>query len=162
VRRLSVFFSLAVVALTASAAASAATPSLSSRVAGSEWIELWSGTGYAVVRDRGAVLGNVRRGWIRVYNLAGGGAPSGWVRGCEKRSGRLSGRLFCRGARLRLYIHGGTWQIRILGRGINVSGSVRGQLGLDRAERGTGKYRIGSGSSARRWPARLRFFTVRD
>jgi hypothetical protein len=161
VRRLSVFFSLALVALTGAASASAA-PSLSSRVAGSEWIELWNGSGYAAIRDRGAVLGRVSRGWIRVFNVAGGGAPSGWVRGCSERRGRLNTRLYCRGSRLRLYIHGGTWQIRMLGRGINVSGSVRGQLGLDRAPRGRGKYRIGADASARRWPATLRFFTVND
>lgn len=159
-RRLLFLILFALLALSAATAASAA-PSLSSRVAGSEWISLERGFGYAVISDRGAVIGNVKRGWIRVINVAGGGAPSGWVKGCTERSGRLTGRLYCRGSRLRLYIHGGTWRVRIFGRGINVSGSVRGSLGLDRAEGGRGMYSIGS-SSRRRWPATLRFFRVED
>jgi hypothetical protein len=143
------------------AVASAASAAVSADVAGSESFSLRYGVGYAVVFDRGAVLGRVRRGVIRVADVPSGGAPSGFVRGCERRSGSLAGKLVCRGTDLRLYVHGGTWRIRISGRGVNVSGVVRGRLGLDRADSGTGLYSIGD-AAARRWPASLTFFAVRS
>jgi hypothetical protein len=67
-----------------------AQPVESLRVPGSEAVELRRGIGYAALWDRGAVLGRVARGRVRVINLRGGGAPSGWVRGCERREGRLA------------------------------------------------------------------------
>ncbi len=112
-------------------------------------------------------FGNVRRGWIRVTNIPGGGSPSGYVRGCESRSGRLSGRLYCAGARLRFWVEDGPWRIRIKGRGVNVSAVMRGTVGLDRTactrrmfrnEKCT--FKIGD-RPARRWPATLKFFAVR-
>jgi hypothetical protein len=133
-------------------------------VAGSESISLRSGRGYAVIANSGAVLGRMRRGWIRVIDIPGGGVPLGYVRGCEERSGRLSAQLTCRGSDLRLYIHGGTWRIRMRGRGINVGGVVRGSLGLDRADGcpvDACKFQIGDGPE-RRWPADLTFFVVRN
>lgn len=133
----------------------------SARVAGSETISLQRGQGYAVIASRGAVIGNIIRGWIRVVDIPGGGAPHGYVRGCEARTGRLSGRLFCRGRDLRLFVYGGTWRIRMAGRGINVSGRIRGTLGLDRAEGGTGVYSI-AGARYRPWPAALRYFRVQS
>ena len=66
-----------------------------------------------------------------------------------------------------MYIHDGPWRIRIKGIGINVSAVMRGRIGLDRKacsrrmfRNGKCTYEIGEGP-ARRWPARLRFFTVR-
>jgi hypothetical protein len=144
-------------ALAAAAAASAGV--LTTRVEGSQSFELKYGTGYAVVGTQGATLGKVRRGTIRVVNVPGGGAPSGFVRGCEARSGRLSGTLTCRGRYLSFYVHGGTWRVRLRGRGINVSGVVRGSLGLDRADGGTGLYSIGD-APFRRWPATFTFFKL--
>ena len=150
-------------ALVASASAPAAETEVA-RVTGSESISLREGHGYAVVANRGAVLGRMRRGWIRVIDIPGGGVAQGYVRGCEERSGRLSTQVTCRGSDLRLYIHGGTWRIRMRGRGINVGGVVRGSLGLDRADRcpeNACKYQIGDGPE-RPWPADLTFFAVRS
>jgi hypothetical protein len=149
----------AALALAASALAQGGT---SARVTGSKGILLEHGIGSAVIADRGAAFGKVASGSIRIVNLPGGGAPSGWVRGCETRSGRLAGRLVCRGSGLRFFIHGGTWRIRLRGRGINVSGVIRGSLGLDRrgaCSRCT--FQIGD-SAKRRWPATLTFYAVRS
>ena len=165
-RRLILPLTLAALVLAGSASA-LPSPLTSARVRGSEGLELTAGRGYAVLADRGAVIGNVRRGWIQVTNIPGGGDPSGWVRGCERRSGRLSGQLRCAGRRLSLYIHDGPWRIRIKGSGINVSAVMRGRVGLDRKacsqrmfRNGKCAFEIGDGPR-RRWPARLRFFAVR-
>jgi len=152
--------SFAIPALVAAAPASSGLL-LSERVAGSESVSLQRGRGYAVIAKRGAVIGNVGRGWVRVAHLPDGPSPEGYVRGCEARSGRLAEKLYCRGRALRLYVHGGTWRIRMRGRAINVSGVVRGSLGLDRDSCSLCHYRIGP-ADPRRWPATLTFFTVRS
>lgn len=149
------------ISLAAASTASAAPAGLLAAEAtpGSESVSLKYGVGYAVLWKKGAALGRVRRGAITVVDLAYGGGPSGFVRGCERRSGRLATKLVCRGRDLSFYVHGGTWKVRVEGRGINVSGVVRGTMGLDRADGGTGRYSIG-GASYRRWPAALSFFRV--
>ena len=160
--RRALLFALAAGISLAAASTASATPAgllAAQSTPGSESISLKYGVGYAVVWKKGAVLGRVRRGTITVIDLADGGEPSGFVRGCEHRSGRLAEKLVCRGSDLSFYVHGGTWKVRIEGRGINISGVVRGTLGLDRADGGTGRYSIG-GASYRRWPAALRFFRV--
>jgi hypothetical protein len=149
-----------VVGLALAASSPAGADAFSMRIAGSESFELKYGVGYAVFKDRGSVLGRVRRGYIKVANLPGTGRPRGTVTGCETRSGTLAGTLTCRGTDLAFRIYGATWRVRIGGRGINVSGVIRGSLGLDRAESGTGVYSIG-GSPEKRWPATLTFFRVR-
>lgn len=166
VRRLIVPLTLAALSLAASAPALPSTLA-SARVRGGEGVHLSAGRGYAVLGEQGVAFGNVRRGWIRVTNIPGGGSPSGYVRGCESRSGRLSGRLFCAGTRLRFWVEDGPWRIRIKGRGINVSAVMRGSVGLDRRgcsrrmfRSGKCTFQIGDGR-ARRWPATLRFFAVR-
>ncbi|HEX2044714.1 MAG TPA: hypothetical protein VHF23_03695 [Gaiellaceae bacterium] len=142
------------------AAAAEAHVAAAARAAGGEPVELSRGRGYAVLGTHGAALGNVARGWVRVVDVPGGGGPSGWVRGCERRSGRLSGRLRCSGSGLRFYVHGGTWRIELGGRGINVSAVARGRLGLDR--RGCTRCTYSIGGGARRvWPVALRFFSLR-
>jgi hypothetical protein len=120
------------------------------RTAGAVSLELKGGAGYASISERGAVLGRMRRGRIVVRHLSSGAAPSGFVRGCEWRRGRLSGTLKCRGRDLRFYIHDGAWRVRLRGRGIHASGVVRGYLVLDDGTAGT--YSI-AGGTARRWPA---------
>ena len=154
-------FLAGVAALTflASTAAYAATP-YGARVAGSRTVELGKGRGFAVLGSRGAALGNLS-GRIEVIDVPGGGSPQGYVRGCERRTGKFSGRLTCRGAGLRFLVYGGTWRIRLSGNRINVSGRIRGRLGLDRADRGTGWFEIGS-SERHRWPATLTFYVVRS
>ena len=165
-RRLTLPLTLAALVLAASA--SALPSSLTSaRVRGGEGLQLSAGRGYAVLGDRGVAFGNVRRGWIRITNVPGGGSPSGYVRGCESRSGRLSGSLYCSGTRLRFWVEDGPWRVRIKGSGINVSAVMRGRVGLDRKacsrrmfRNGKCTFEIGDGPT-RRWPARLRFFAVR-
>ena len=144
-----------------SSAAARPAGGVSYRVPDSESFELRRGVGYAALWDRGSVLGRVVRGRVRVTNLAGGGAPSGWVRGCEHRSGRLVGTVICLGSNLRFWIHGGTWKIQLRGRGINVSGVVRGTLALDRRlpPAGRGIFAVGSGDF-RRWPEELTFYRL--
>jgi hypothetical protein len=166
VRRLILPLTLAALAVAASASALPSS-STSARVRGGEGLHLSSGRGYAVFGDRGVAFGNVRRGWIRIINVPGGGSPSGYVRGCESRAGRLSGRLYCAGSRLRFWVEDGPWRVRIKGRGINVSAVIRGRVGLDRTacsrrmfRHGKCTFEIGNGP-ARRWPARLRFFALR-
>lgn len=158
--RRSLFLSMfAALALAASAPAQGAVPA---RVTGSQGILLEHGRGSAVIADRGAAFGKVAAGSIRVVNVSGGGAPSGWVRGCESRSGRLAGRLVCQGNGLRFYIHHGTWRIRLRGGGINVSGVIRGSLGLDRnGACSRCRFQIGD-SAKRRWPATLTSYAVRS
>jgi hypothetical protein len=141
-------------------AAAGPADALSFRVPGAESFELRRGVGYAAVWDRGSVLGRVAAGRVRVINLAGGGVPSGWVRGCEHRRGRLVGVLLCQGSDVRFWIHGGTWKIQVRGRGINVSGVVRGTLALDRAPGGRGIFSVGD-SDFRRWPRDLTFYRLR-
>jgi hypothetical protein len=162
-RRLLLLTAIAGLALAASASGPAAVIT-AARVPGSERISLTAGQGYAVIANRGAALGRMRRGWIRVIDIPQGGAPQGYVRGCEQRSGRLATQLTCWGTDLRFYVYSGTWRIRMRGKGINVSGVVRGSLGLDRADAcpdDACKYRIGDGAQ-RSWPATLTFFTVRS
>lgn len=160
VRLLIVLVSLAALALVSSAPALAVTAS-AARVPGSEGVELFNGRGYAVLESNGSVLGKVRRGWIRVLNIGEGGVPEGWVRGCETRSGRLSGRLHCTGTGLRFYVYNGRWRIRIKGKGINVSGVIRGSVGLNRGACTRCRFKIGDGPR-RRWPNTFRVYTVRD
>jgi hypothetical protein len=130
------------------------------RVAGRRTFELGSGKGLAVIGGRGAALGNLG-GRIKVIHVPGGAAPRGYVRGCATKSGSFSGRFTCRGSSLRFLVYGGTWRIRMTGARINVSGRIRGRLGLDRAEDGSGWFTIGS-SDSRRWPATLTFYAVRS
>jgi hypothetical protein len=158
VRRPILVLTLASLALAAVSPAQPATfPA--TRVAGSEWLELADGRGFASFGQRGAAVGKVRRGRVRVANLADTGAPKGWVRGCESKSGQLSGRIYCSGTRLRFYIHEGRWRIRTKGRGIDVSAVIRGSVGLDGAACTRCTFKIGD-RPRRRWPATLRFFAV--
>lgn len=150
----------AIAALALATSSSALGGRFTARVAGSQQVELWSGVGYAALWDRGSVLGNVRRGSIRVVNRPGGGTPKGVVRGCEVRRGTLSGTLYCRGRDLRFWIYGFTWKVQLRGRGINVSGKFRGWLALEKAASGgRGGYRIGDREGS--WPADFKLFRVR-
>jgi hypothetical protein len=158
-RRILFLSTIAAVAL-ATAAAAQAAPTLAARVPGSEPYEIGKGEGYAVLGNRGAALGNLG-GRIVLIDIAGGGSPEGYVRGCRKRSGSFTSRLVCRGPNVRFLIYGGTWRVRLNGTSIDVSGRLRGKLGLERAEGGSGWYTIDF-SSRRRWPATLTFFVVRS
>ncbi len=160
VRHLRLLLLSAVLALTVTAAGEAAT--VSARTSGSESFELSRGKGQAIMAKRGAVLGTVGRGKIKITNLADGPRPKGYVTGCERRRGSWSGVLVCRGRDLRFYVYDGTWRVRLSGRGINASGVVRGYLSLGPlSERAgsSGWYAIGDGPF-RPWPASWRTFRL--
>jgi hypothetical protein len=152
----------AVLALTVTAAGEAAT--LATRSAGSEAFELDRGKGQAIVAKRGAVIGGVRRGKIKIKHLPAGPAPQGYVTGCERQYGSWSGVLVCRGRGLRFYVHDGTWRLRLRGRGINASGVVRGSLSLGRLSATAGSagwYSVG-GHGYRPWPPTWQTFRLSD
>jgi hypothetical protein len=160
VRPLRILLLSAILALTAAAAGEAAT--VTARTAGAESFQLYHGVGSAIVVRRGAVLGGMRRGKIRIVNLAGGPAPQGFVRGCEHRNGSWGGVLVCRGRDLRFLVHDGTWRLRLRGRGIDVSGVVRGRLSLgplSAAVGSSGSYSIGDGPR-RPWPSAWQTFRL--
>ena len=122
------------------------------RTPGSVSLSLKSGHGLAVIGSHGALLGRVRAGKIVV-------TPDFVVRCWKYRTKLASGLIRYRGraegcAYITLHVgsQDGAWRLRIRGRGINVSGVVRGSLLLDGVNSGsTGLYSI-SGRQYRAWP----------
>jgi hypothetical protein len=162
VRHLRLLLLSAVLALTVTAAGEAAT--LATRTAGSQSFELYRGKGQAIVAKRGAVLGTVGRGKIKIKHVLSGPVPQGYVTGCERRYGSWSGVLVCRGSNLRFYVHDGKWRLRLRGRGISASGVVRGSLSLGPLSATAGSagwYSIG-GRAYRPWPVTWQTFRLAD
>jgi hypothetical protein len=160
VRHLRLLLLSAVIALTVTAAGEAAA--IATRATGSQAFELYRGKGQAVVAKRGAVLGGVGRGKIKIKRMPGGPAPQGYVTGCERRYGSWSDVLVCRGRALRFYVHDGNWRLRLRGRGINASGVVRGYLSLGplpAAAGSAGWYSLG-GRAYRPWPVTWQTFRL--
>jgi len=126
---------------------------------GSVHLELSGGTGDAAIRDQGTLRGSVRKGKIVISRLTYGARPAAgsYVRGCEYKSGRLSTRLVCRGRRVRFYLHGGRWVVRLHGVGINVRGLATGELALKNGTAGT--YWV-EGRRRRPWPADQQIIAV--
>ena len=157
-RHLRLLLLSAVLALTVAAAGEAATS------AGSDSFELYRGKGKAIVAKRGAVLGGMRRGKIKITHLPGGSAPRGYVTGCERRYGSWNTVLVCRGRDLRFYVYGGTWRVRLRGHGINASGVVRGYLSLGplSATAGSAGWYSIEGRAFRRWPLTWKTFRLVD
>lgn len=115
------------------------------RTAGSVYLQLLDGAGFAKVRYRGNFFGHVGRGRI-VATLKVG------LSGCEAER-RLSRRLkLCRGRELAFRTPSDArWRLRLRGRRINASGFVRGCMMLNGVDRGDpGDFRIGD--VVRRWP----------
>jgi hypothetical protein len=115
------------------------------RTAGSVYLQLLDGGGFAKVRYRGNFFGHVGRGRI-VATLKVG------LSGCEAER-RLSRRLkLCRGRELAFRTPSDArWRLRLRGRRINASGFVRGCMMLNGVDRGDpGDFRIGD--VVRRWP----------
>ena len=159
-RRILVLLLLATVLVAAETAASAPAPMTAFRTPNSQWVELRGGKGRAVLARRGAININVRRGRVRVVDLAGGSRPRGKCG--RKRAVRVTKyAVEYRGRRIRCLIWGsGPWQVIMTGRGINASGRVRGSLTLDGVRFGSGEFRIGDGSF-RSWPGSPRTFILR-
>ena len=134
--------------------------SASARTAGSVSLSLKSGRGLAIIQSRGALLGRIKAGRIVA-------TPNVVVRCWRYRTRLESGMIRYRGLRqgctyitFRVFSDDGTWRVRIKGRGINVSGVVRGSLALDGANTGrTGTYSI-AGREFRPWPRRLHTYSL--
>lgn len=120
-------------------------------------LSLKDGHGFATVASHGTLLGRVRRGRIVATRNVFVGH---WA---SKR--RVSDNLVAyRGRRmtLRVFSSDGAWRVRLWGRGINVSGVVRGSLTLDGVESGaTGRYSI-DGGEPDPWPRTRETFALRD
>jgi hypothetical protein len=152
-RGLFLFLALAVVtALSAAVPASAAV----ARTPGSQSFSLRDGSGIASVWQRGALLGHLRSGRLIVVDLASPGSPTVIVRGHETKKVLNDATTEYRGRDMSFRIFGGTWRVRIRGRGIDVSGVVRGWLRLSGI---SGTYAIGEGDYEP-WPATPQVFRL--
>ena len=134
--------------------------SVPARTTGSVPLSLKSGRGLAIIKSRGALLGRTRAGRIVA-------TPNVVVRCWRYRTRLASGMVRYRGLRegcayKTFYVSSddGRWRVRIKGRGIDVSGVVRGSLALNGANTGwTGTYSI-AGSRYRRWPRTLHTYSL--
>jgi hypothetical protein len=152
-RRLSLLLALVVVtALSAAVPASAAL----ARTPGSQSFSLRDGSGIASVWQRGALLGHLRSGRLIVVDLPSPGSPTVIVRGHETKKVLNDATTEYRGRDMSFRIFGGTWRARIRGRGIDVSGVVRGWLRLSGI---SGTYAIGDGEY-QRWPTTPQVFRL--
>ena len=145
-------------ALSLATALTAAVPAGSAvaRTPGSESFSLRNGTGIASVWQRGAILGHLRSGRLVVIDLPTPGSPTVIVRGHETRRVLSESATEYRGRDMSFRIFGGTWRARIRGRGIDVSGVVRGWLRLGGT---SGTYAIGD-SGYKPWPATPQVFRL--
>jgi hypothetical protein len=135
------------------------------RTPGSEFLELRSGNGRAVVTGRGSLGLNIRSGRLRIVDLPQAGTPNLTSR-CRRRARRVSPTtLEIRGRNIGCVIwsgeDGGRWQAILRGRLIDASGKVRGSLTLDAVDRGpTGRFSIGADGSWHDWPRRARTYAL--
>jgi hypothetical protein len=161
-RRTLVLITVAALATWAADAAFAGGPVLQ-RTPGSEFLELRSGNGRAVVTGRGSLGLNIRTGRLRIVDLPRGGRPHLTPR-CQRRARRVSPTtLEIVGRHIGCVIwsgdSGGRWQAVLRGRLIDASGKVRGSLTLDGVRRGpTGRFSIGAEGGWRDWPRNARTY----
>jgi hypothetical protein len=152
-RRVLLLLTLAVAtALSAAAPASSAV----ARTPGSQTLSLRDGSGIAAVWQRGALLGHLRSGRLIVIDLPAPGSPTVIVRGYESKKALNDATTEYRGRDMSFRIFGGTWRARIRGRGIDVSGVVRGWLRLGGV---VGSFAIGDGDFEP-WPATPQVFRL--
>lgn len=117
---------------------------------GATSVSLEWGVGRAVLGRRGSMIGNVGRGRIvATKNVS--------TRGCEVTVLRAR-KTVCRGRALRFYVFGGTWRVAVRGRGVNLSGVVRGHL---RLQGRSGTFSI-AGAPERAWPSTPTTFRLRS
>jgi hypothetical protein len=142
---------LLLLALAVATALTAVGPANSAlaRTPGSQTFSLRDGSGIASVWQRGAILGHLRSGRLVVVDLPTPGSPTVIVRGHETKRVLSESTTEYRGRDMSFRIFGGTWRARIRGRGIDVSGVVRGWLRLGGV---SGTYAIGDGAY-KPWPA---------
>ena len=141
---------LLLLALAVATALTAVVPANSAlaRTPGSQTFSLRDGSGIASVWQRGAILGHLRSGRLVVVDLPTPGSPTVIVRGHETKRVLSESTTEYRGRDMSFRIFGGTWRARIRGRGIDVSGVVRGWLRLGGV---SGTYAIGDGAY-KPWP----------
>jgi hypothetical protein len=149
---------LLLLALAVATALTAVVPANSAlaRTPGSQTFSLRDGSGIASVWQRGAILGHLRSGRLVVVDLATPGSPTVIVRGHETKTVLSETTTEYRGRDMSFRIFGGTWRARIRGRGIDVSGVVRGWLRLGGV---SGTYAIGDGAY-KPWPATPQVFRL--
>ncbi|MBD0290606.1 MAG: hypothetical protein ICV74_05065 [Thermoleophilia bacterium] len=140
------------------ACAPAASAQLARAVAsGGESLALSGGTGWAVVTSRdGAIVGNVRKGSVRIVDLPRLGKAEVGVTGCEKLRRPNRRTRVCSGRRLSFSVIDGNWRVAMRGVGINASAVLKGRLVLQ----GTaGTYSLRHGDP-KPWPRRARTFRL--
>jgi hypothetical protein len=149
---------LLLLALAVATALTALVPANSAlaRTPGSQTFSLRDGSGIASVWQRGAILGHLRSGRLVVVDLPTPGSPTVIVRGHETKRVLSETTTEYRGRDMSFRIFGGTWRARIRGRGIDVSGVVRGWLRLGGV---SGTYAIGDGDY-KPWPATPQVFRL--
>jgi hypothetical protein len=125
------------------------------RTPGGVQVSLEDGHGFAKLGTRGTLLGRIQHGRV----VATRNVFVGHWTSRRKVSDRL---VAYRGRRmtLRVFSGDGAWVVRLRGRGINVSGVVRGYLTLDGVDSGpTGRYSI-AGGNEHAWPRSRRTFQL--
>ncbi|HEY7197957.1 MAG TPA: hypothetical protein VH306_12290 [Gaiellaceae bacterium] len=158
VRRLSLLLvgltALAVVAASTASAAPSERTLERYLTSDTQWIALDKGRGTASFTARGAILGNLKKGSIRIVDLPRGLKTKIRVWGADHVS-RAAGRArVYSGVNLGFRVWPGWWKLRIAGRGIAVSAAVHGTMTLVGK---AGTYRIGSGRT-HAWPRKKRIF----
>ncbi len=124
---------------------------------GGDSLSLSGGTGFAAVASRdGAIVGNLRRGAVRIVDLPRLEKAKVEVTGCERLRRPNRRTWLCSGRRLSFSVINGNWQVRMRGVGINASAVLKGRLVLQ----GTaGTYSIRH-ADPKRWPRRARSFRL--
>lgn len=150
------FFLLLALAVATALSTAAPASSALARTPGSQSFSLRDGSGIATVWQRGALLGHLRSGRLVVVDLPAPGSPTVIVRGHERKRALSATTTEYRGRDMSFRIFGSTWRARIRGRGIDVSGVVRGWLRLVGV---SGTYAIGDGDY-KPWPTTPRVFRL--
>jgi hypothetical protein len=150
------FFLLLALAVATALSAAASGSSALARTPGSESFSLRDGSGIASIWQRGALLGHLRSGRLIVVDLPAPGSPTVIVRGHETKKALNADTTEYRGRDMSFRIYGATWRVRIRGRGIDVSGVVRGWLRLGGI---SGTFAIGDGEY-QPWPATPQVFRL--
>jgi hypothetical protein len=145
-----------VVLLTSVASASAADPLSRYMSVDKDRVELKHGRGMAVFTTRGAIIGSLRRGSLRIVDLPRGRKTASSVSGAERIRQINERTTVYAGRDISFLIEKGWWKARIQGRGIYAGAAVHGTLALV----GTaGRYAIRDGA-VHHWPETRRVFRL--
>jgi hypothetical protein len=150
-RRTVILIALLAAVAVPTAGASARQP----MTAGAQTLELRGGRGTAVLALRGSVLGKIRYGRVVVTKPSWSNA-SVYVTGWEVRERLNATTVLYKGWYLGYRLFGGSWRLKLVGRGINLSAAGRGYFKLGGA---AGTYSV-AGAPYRAWPTALTTFTL--